>query len=62
MYQFVITTDRVNLPFTLHTILPRQEISIASSNDLLSEYSPKESTIMIEDVKEMDVDSFLDKV
>jgi hypothetical protein len=58
MYQFVFTTEAVNLPFTLHAILPRQEIPF-KGDELLSEYSLKESTVMIEDGKEMEIDPFL---
>ena len=62
MYQFVFTMERVNLPFTLRAILPRQEISICNGDDLLSDHSLKESTIVIEDTKEVDLDSFIDKI
>lgn len=62
MYQFVFTTEAVNLPFTLHAILPRQEIPLCKGDELLSEYSLKESTVMIEDGKEMEIDSFLDMI
>ena len=63
MYQFVFMSERINLPFTLHAILPRQEIPIiCNSDDLLSDHSLKESTVMIEDAKEVEIDSFLDKI
>ena len=62
MYQFVFTTEKVNLPFILHTTLPRQEIPICNGYDLLSQYSLKETTLMIEDAKEMEIDSFLDMI
>ena len=62
MYQFVFTTETVNLPLILHAILPRQEIPLCSGDELLSNYSLKESTIMIEDAKEMEINSFLDMI
>ena len=62
MYQFVFTTETVNLPFILRTILPRQEIPLCSGDELLPNYSLKESTIMIEDATEMEINSFLDMI
>ena len=62
MYQFVLTTERVNLPFTPRAILPRQEIPVCNGDDLLSDHSLKESIVMIEDTKEMEIDSFLDMI
>ena len=35
---------------------------LCSSDELLSNYSLKESTIMIEDAKEMEINSFLDMI
>lgn len=58
MYQFVVTLD---LPFTLHSVLPRQQIPVSKNGDLLSEYSLNGSTVMVEDT-ELDIDVFLDKV
>ena len=62
MYQFVFTIEGINLPFTLRAILTRLEIPVSDCNDLLSDRSLKESIIVIEDAKDMDIDSFLDKI
>lgn len=62
MYQFVVTLDKCELPFTLHAVLPRQQIPVSKSGDLLSYYSLKGSTVMVEDASELDIDTFLDTV
>ena len=62
MYQYVFTIEKVDSPFTLREILPRQEIPLSKADNLLSDFSLKESTIMIEDAKEMDMDLFLDMI
>ena len=62
LYQFVVTLDRCEVPFTLHAVLPRQHIPVSNGCDLLSEYSLKGSTVMVEETSELDIDTFLDKV
>ena len=62
MHQFVVTLDKCERPFTLHSVLPRQQIPVSKNGDLLSEYSLNGSTVMVEDTNELDIDVFLDKV
>lgn len=62
LYQFIVTLDRCEIPFTLHAVLPRQQIPVSNGCDLLSEYSLKGSTVMVEETTGLDVDTFLDKV
>lgn len=62
MYQFVVTLDKCELPFTLHSVLPRQRIPVSKSDVLLAEYSLNGCTVMVEEANELNVDAFLEKV
>ena len=63
MYQLVFTKLDRDIPFTLHTVLPRVHeirLSMYTASDLLSERSVKGSTVMVQDAGEADLNEFLD--